>query len=50
MKEKKYMNLNEKTNKLIENKNNLNIKLNEQINDYKKDNKNINIEIFNKIK
>ena len=50
LKEKKYMNLNEKTNKLIENKNNLNIKLNEQINDYKKDNKNINIEILNKIK
>ena len=50
LKEKKYMNLNEKTNKLIENKNNLNSLLNAQINDYKKDNKNINNEILNKIK
>jgi hypothetical protein len=50
LKEKKYMNLNEKTNKLIENKNNLNSLLNAQINDYRKDNKNINNEILNKIK
>ena len=50
LKEKKYMDLNEKTNKLIENKNNLNQKFDTQINDYKKENKNINNEILNKIK
>ena len=50
LKEKKYMNLNEKTNKLIENKNTLNKQLDMQINNYKKDNKNINNEISNKIK
>ena len=50
LKEQKYMNLNEKTNRLIENKNNLNNQFDAKINDYKKENKIINNEILNKIK
>ena len=50
LKEQKYMNLNEKTNRLIENKNNLNNQFVAKINDYKKENKIINNEILNKIK
>ena len=47
LKEQKYMNLNEKTNRLIENKNNLNNQFDAKINDYKKENKIINNEILN---